>query len=65
MDKQNEEIARSQCKEALTNRNLNINLCLSCRRSKSCKDKASAYSGKRIIYCQYYKVKTISKEANQ
>lgn len=54
--------ARSQCKEALTNRNLNINLCLSCRRSKNCKNQTNQYSGKRTIYCRDYKVKTIKEE---
>lgn len=58
----NDELAaRDQCKQALINKNLEIHLCDSCRR-KYCPDKISRYSGRRMIFCQKYKVKKLSKE---
>lgn len=56
--------ARIQCKEALLNRELKLHLCNSCRR-KNCPDRTRLEDGRRIIYCENYKVKTISKEAKQ
>lgn len=55
--------ARIQCKQALLNREMKIHLCDSCRR-KSCHDRIRIEDGRRLIYCDKYKVKTISKEAN-
>lgn len=56
--------ARSQCKEALLNRNKGIHLCDSCRR-KRCQSRDSLPPDRRMIYCRSYKVKTGAQKYEQ